>query len=172
MTKSEMTKLFAAMSLIYRHDKMFSAGIEALKPTIEIWTATLPDLSFALGQQALIRLFRTCKYPPTPAELEECAASIRAEINAQCDSAIQMFRTRTGLFGETVEECFAGLPKGDLARLAIEHIGGPERLYEKLEKGGWIWNWTAFEKAYTEICLGCGPALPDAKAPALPSRKG
>jgi len=171
MTKAEMTKLFAAMSLIYRHDKMFSAGIEALKPTIEIWTATLPELSYALGQQALIRVFRTCKYPPTPAELGEAAEEILNELNSQCTQLKNDIRFSTEYLG-SIEEYYASLPNGHMTRCVIDRIGGPEKLYENLESGGQIRNWTAFEAAHREICLSGGTALPGAKASALPPKKG
>lgn len=171
MTKAEMTKLFAAMSLVYRHDKMFSAGIEALKPTIEIWTATLPELSYALGQQALIRVFRTCKYPPTPAELGEAADEILSEFRRQCTQLKNDIQFHTEFFG-SVEEYYASLPNGHMTRCVIDRIGGPGRLYENLEKGGQIWNWIAFEAAHKEICLSGGPALPGANPQALPPRKG
>ena len=172
MTKAEMTKLFAAMSLIYRHDKMFSAGIEALKPTIEIWTATLPELSYALGQQALVRVFRTCKYPPTPAELSEAAAEVTAEIRGRCNELKDRIRLHSAFLECSVEKYYESLPADDVVRVVIDRIGGPERLYENLEKGGQIWNWTAFEAAHREICLSGGTALPGAKASALPPKKG
>lgn len=172
MTKAEMTKLFAAMSFIYRHDKMFSAGIEALKPTIEIWTAALPELSFALGQQVLIRVFRTCKYPPTPAELSEAAAEVSAEIKKRCNELKENIRFHCAFLENSVEEYYASLPADDITRIVIDCIGGPEKLYKNLENGGQIWSWTAFEAAHREICLSGGTALPGAKASTLPPKKG
>lgn len=171
MTKAEMTKLFAAMSLIYRHDKMFSAGVEALKPTIELWTAALPDISFELGQRALMRLIRTCKYPPTPAELAESAESIREEIKARCIREEQNIRFYYAYADEDIDLCIGYLPDG-ATRKAIERIGGADKLLVRADKGNSFWNWDAFEKAYTEICLSGGAALPETKATALPAKKG
>lgn len=171
MTKAEMTKLFAAMSLIYRHDKMFSAGVEALKPTIELWTAALHDISFELGQRALMRLIRTCKYPPTPAELAESAESIKAEIKASCLREKQNIRFYFAYANEDMELCMEYL-SNCTARKAIERIGGADKLLAQTDSGNRFWNWDAFEKAYMEISLSGGTALPEAKANALPAKKG
>ena len=173
MTKAEMTTLFAAMSLIYRHDKMFAAGIEALKPTIEIWTAALPDMSYALGQQALMRVFRTCKYPPTPADLSEAAEEIKAEIRRYCEPIKNMIQLEcSDLIGRTVEECYSKLSPNDLTRKAIDYIGGPQRLFDHIGSDYKVWNWSAFDAAYMELCLSGRPALPGSKSPALPPKKG
>lgn len=171
MTKAEMTKLFAAMSLIYRHDKMFSAGVEALKPTIELWTAALHDISFELGQRALMRLIRTCKYPPTPAELAESAENVRREIMAFCSREKDIIRLNYALTNEDIEQCVSYL-SDSVARRAIERIGGADKLLAQTDSGNRFWNWDAFEKAYMEISLSGGTALPEAKANALPAKKG
>ena len=76
MTKSEMTKIFTLMALNYRNAKMFEGGIAALKPTIELWTSCLADVDFWTGQQALLRVLREYKFPPTIAEFKEQADSV------------------------------------------------------------------------------------------------
>lgn len=71
MTKKEMTEIFSVMLLAWPNAEMFKGGVAKLGPTIELWTDCLSDVDFWLGQQAVIRLCRECKFPPSIAEFKE-----------------------------------------------------------------------------------------------------
>lgn len=77
MTKKEMTELFGVMLLAWPNAEMFKGGVAKLGPTIELWTACLTDVDFWLGQQAVIRLCRECKFPPSIAEFKEKADAVK-----------------------------------------------------------------------------------------------
>ena len=83
MTKKEMTELFSVMLLAWPNAEMFKGGVAKLGPTIELWTACLTDVDFWLGQQAVIRLCRECKFPPSIAEFKEKADAVKREIDSR-----------------------------------------------------------------------------------------
>ena len=58
MTRKEMTEIFSVMLLAWPNAEMFKGGVQKLGPTIELWTACLPDVDFWQGQQAVIKLCR------------------------------------------------------------------------------------------------------------------
>ena len=70
MTNKEMSELFSVMMLAWPNAEMFKGGVAKLAPTIKLWTSCLPEIDFWTGQQALIKLCRVCKYPPTIAEFK------------------------------------------------------------------------------------------------------
>ena len=65
MTNQEMTELFSVMLLAWPQAEMFKGGIAKLGPTIELWTACTRDIDFWTGQQAVVLLCKTSKFPPT-----------------------------------------------------------------------------------------------------------
>ena len=85
MTKKEMTEIFSVMLLAWPNAEMFKGGVAKLGPTIELWTACLSDVDFWLGQQAVIRLCRECKFPPSIAEFKEKADNVQQEIRSRID---------------------------------------------------------------------------------------
>ena len=148
MTKREMTEIFAALRLAYPHSKMFEGGIETLKPTIELWTASLPDVDFAIGQRALCRVLRECRYPPTIAEFRAAAEEEEAEIKSLASKAIDSIRLQFMLHKTT-----RGLDADPVTQKAIDLLGGPEMLYIR---GDTVdrWRWPEFEAAFRAAYLG------------------
>ena len=122
MTKSEMTELFAAIMLLYPHDKLFSRGIEALKPTIELWTKVV-NIDFQTAQRALILAFRKCKFPPTPADILEAAADLQSYLVSKVDEAVSSIKSGCFLHG-SLEAYYGSLGKGSPIRAAIDAVGG------------------------------------------------
>lgn len=148
MTKSEMTKIFSVMMLAYPNSKMFEGGISKLKPTIELWTACLPDIDFWTGQQAVARLCRECKYPPTIAEFREKAEAVTQEIEGEFRNYMLQIRSAELLYG-SLEDFYAKLPS-DRLKKSIEMVGGPRHLVKKLEDGVEIWDWDNLRCAFLQ----------------------
>lgn len=170
MTRAEMTKIFAAMLLVYPRAESFKGGIAALKPTIELWTRTLPDVDYWTGEQALYRIFRECKFPPTPAEFLAAANSVKSEISGHLSEAKSYIRMLADLEDCSMEECYAKLHPENLSRQAIDAIGGPDKLLIPHESSGGVsytWNWDAFDTAY-EAILRKEISLPGNGQKALP----
>lgn len=80
-----MTEIFSVMLLAWPNAEMFKGGVAKLGPTIELWAACLSDVDFWLGQQAVIRLCRECKFPPSIAEFKEKADNVQQEIRSRID---------------------------------------------------------------------------------------
>lgn len=83
MTHKEMSEIFAVMLLAYPNAEVFKGGIAKLGPTINLWVTALPDVDFWTGQQAVYKLVRECKYPPTIAEFKEKADKVKGEIQSR-----------------------------------------------------------------------------------------
>ena len=79
MTHKEMSEIFAVMLLAYPNAEVFKGGIARLGPTINLWVTCLPEIDFWTGQQAVVKLVRECKFPPTIAEFKEKAEKVQAE---------------------------------------------------------------------------------------------
>ena len=127
MTHKEMSEIFAVMLLAYPNAEVFKGGIAKLGPTINLWVTCLPEIDFWTGQQAVVKLVRECKFPPTIAEFKEKAEAVQAEVKARIGRAWDAFKLQANL-GKTPLEFFAGLPADSNTRRAIEMIGGPDRL--------------------------------------------
>ena len=127
MTRKEMTEIFSVMLLAWPNAEMFNGGVQKLGPTIELWTACLPDVDFWQGQQAVIKLCRECKFPPSIAEFREKAEKVQSEVSASIDMAWSHLRLDMQL-GKTPEEAAQGWPEGSDVSRAIAAIGGPSRL--------------------------------------------
>ena len=80
MTHKEMSEIFAVMLLAYPNAEVFKGGIAKLGPTINLWVTCLPEIDFWTGQQAVVKLVRECKFPPTIAEFKEKAEKVQAEV--------------------------------------------------------------------------------------------
>lgn len=127
MTRKEMTEIFSVMLLAWPNAEMFKGGVQKLGPTIELWTACLPDVDFWMAQQAVIKLCRECKFPPSIAEFKEKAEKVKSEVKVRIDMSWNLLRMDMEL-GKTPEEACAKLPKDSTEYLAIQAIGGPSRL--------------------------------------------
>ena len=152
MTKREMTEIFAALRLAYPNSKMFEGGIKTLKPTIELWTASLQDVDFAISQRALYRVLRECKYPPTIAEFRAAAEAEEAEIKSLASKAIDSIRLHFMLSKTT-----QGLDADPVTQRAIDLLGGPEMLYIRGDTAD-RWRWDDFRAAFRSAYLGTSAA--------------
>ena len=110
MTQKEMTEIFGIMLLAYPNAEAFKGGIQKLVPTIQLWCSCLPDVDFWTGQQAVIKLCRECKFPPTIAEFKEKAEDIRSEIIGELTHSETV--TDAEDLGKTVIEAF---PESEMA---------------------------------------------------------
>lgn len=150
MTRKEMTEVFSVMMLAWPSAEMFKGGIQKLGPTIELWTSCLIDVDFWTAQQAVVRLCRECKFPPTIAEFKEKVDNVNAEIRAKTTEAFSRIRTGEFLRGSATAY-FEQLPDDSFDKAVILAMGGPERLTVKLDKGGSMWNIREFENTYLRL---------------------
>lgn len=126
MTQKEMVEIFAVMLLAYPNAETFKGGIQKLGPTIELWTACLPEVDFWTGQQAVIKLCRECKFPPTIAEFKEKADAVKSEVRKQIDQAWDFLRMPMKFRDATPLEAYNDAP--DMTKAAINAMGGPDKL--------------------------------------------
>lgn len=131
MTKKEMSEIFAAMLLAYPNAEVFKGGIAKLDPTINLWATCLPEVDFWTGQQAIIKLVRKCKFPPTIAEFKDQAEEVKSEIKSNIDNAWLMLRN--DLDRKSPGEVFAALPSGSQVKAVISAMGGPDKLLVRSE---------------------------------------
>ena len=129
----------------------------------------LPEIDFWTGQQAVVKLVRECKFPPTIAEFKEKAEKVQAEVKARIDQEWNYLKLDMVL-GKTPEEAVARLPEGTDTRRVIEAMGGPSRLIATGEstfgddtvKTYEYYNYDGFKSAYETIirqtsALNSGP---------------
>ena len=133
MTHKEMSEIFAVMLLAYPNAEVFKGGIAKLGPTINLWVTCLPEIDFWTGQQAVVKLVRECKFPPTIAEFKEKAEKVQAEVRARIDQAWNYLKLDMAL-GKTPEEAVAGLSEGTDIRRVIEAIPDREEVEETTPK--------------------------------------
>lgn len=177
MTKKEMTEIFSVMMLAWPNAEMFKGGIKKLAPTIELWTACLPEVDFWTAQQAVIKLCRECKFPPSIAEFKEKAASAQCELSSRIDAAwldVKWVLDKHKAPEEALREL-----SSPLAEQAIEAMGGPSTLVvqdvhiygdgrrEPYEH----YNYDGFKKAATKI-IQSRPALGGNRRLALTDMEG
>ena len=127
MTRKEMSEIFAALLLAYPHADVFKGGIQKLGPTINLWTTCLSEIDFWTGQQAVIKLCRVCKFPPTIAEFREQADNVKSEVQQRVNSAWTLLRF--DLEDKSPSEVYAALDERSQTKLAIAAMGG--ELYEE-----------------------------------------
>lgn len=104
MTKAEVTQLFAVLALAYPSAELFKAPsqqalMEKLAPTIALWSTCLRDVDFWTGQQAVVKVCQTCKYPPSIAELREAADTVSQETRKEAENAYLDARRIYQLYG-------------------------------------------------------------------------
>jgi len=173
MTNKEMSELFSVMMLAWPNAEMFKGGITKLAPTIKLWASCLPEVDFWTGQQALIKLCRVCKFPPTIAEFKEQADIFNKEIESTI--AQMEWNIRSGeSFSGSLEAWFAQLPDGCPEKVIVARLGGPNELIETHigndGKEFSMWKWDRFEAEYRSI-LRERKTLPGGSVTALPAKK-
>lgn len=172
MTQKEMVEIFAAMLLAYPNAETFKGGIQKLGPTIELWTTCLPEVDFWTGQQAVIKLCRECKYPPTIAEFKEKADAVKSEVEQQIDQAWRHLRLPMKFHAASPIEAYNDAP--DMIKAAVDAMGGPGKLIitkihtmgDGSKKPVEVFNYDGFRNAYEQL-LRRQSALPGRPRPAV-----
>jgi len=160
VTKTEMTELFAVMSLAWPQAEMFRGGVDKLGPTIALWTACLQDLDAWTAQKAMVKLCRECKFPPAIAELREAAERVNAEIEGEVHTAYLYARNAVMLAetrGETLEQVYRELPTR--SRKVIDALGGMEA-FAPSDKP--MFNMHGFTETYERMLRSNPAGLPGA----------
>lgn len=129
MTNKEMSELFAIMMLAWPNAEMFKGGTAKLAPTIKLWTSCLPEIDFWTGQQALIKLCRVCKFPPTIAEFKEQTDAFNKEIESAVFEMVMELRSAELVHG-SLDAWYATLPEGSIKKAVVARMGGPQELIE------------------------------------------
>lgn len=166
MTRAEMTELFAVLMIAYPNAEMFKAPDqqalkEKLAPTITLWTTCLRDMDFWTGQQAIIRVCQTCKYPPTIAELREAADAVLRDMASEISNAYFWARNSVRLMreDESLEDVYRGLPTR--TRKAIDAMGGMDAF---LPPGSGRFNLEGFQQTYEQLLRANPVGLPGERA--------
>lgn len=171
MTKKEMTEIFAVMKLAYPNAEMFKGGIETLKPTIELWASCLADVDFWTGQQALARVCRECKFPPTIAEFKTQTEAVAKAFDLTVNRYISELRTADYIEG--LDVYYKRLAPGDPLKRAIDLMGGVSKIvttYEHAGESKAIWNWAQLEVSLKEA-MHSGSALRGKSPSVLPEAR-
>lgn len=163
MTNKEMTEIFSVMLLAWPNAETFRGGIAKLAPTIKLWAACTQDIDFWTGQQAVTRLCKVSKYPPSIAEFREQAEAVQKAIKDEARHLIDRIKLHNYL-RESDEDYFASLRDGSFDKAVIARLGGPSRLTT-----GRMWNIEGIEAACRAV-IQDRPALVGGIAPALPGK--
>lgn len=163
MTNKEMTEIFSVMLLAWPNAETFRGGIAKLAPTIKLWAAYTQDIDFWTGQQAVTRLCKVSKYPPSIAEFREQAEAVQRAIKDEARHLIDRIKLHNYL-GKSDEDYFASLREGSFDKAVIARLGGPPRLTT-----GRLWNIEGIEAACRAV-IQDRPALVGGIAPALPGK--
>ena len=172
MTQKEMTEIFGVLLLAYPNAEVFKGGIQKLAPTINLWCTCLSDVDFWTAQQAVIKLCRECKFPPTIAEFKEKADAVKSEVRQRIDQAWDFLRMPMKFQDATPLEAYNDAP--DMTKAAIDEMGGPDkliitathRLGDGSEKTYEMFNYDGFRDAYEQL-LRRQSALPGRSRPAV-----
>ncbi len=156
MTRKEMTEIFAVMSLAWPTAEMFKGGVERMGPTITLWASCLLDVDFWTGQQAVVKLCRECKFPPTIDEFREKAKAVHADIRNVIEQNWD-FLTLHRFTDGGIEQYIKSLPDGCRTKTVVMAMGGVEALVIKDERGQHL-NFEGFRDAYTAL-IRKDPAL-------------
>lgn len=147
VTKQEMTEIFSVMLLAWPNAEMFKGGVAKLGPTIELWTACLSDVDFWLGKQAVIRLCRECKFPPSIAEFKRQAESVNNDIQARINRAWNRMQISL-LSEESLDEWYQSLdPRNDI-KAVVDALGGVGKCAAGSKKG---WSYNEFRDMYKKL---------------------
>ncbi len=164
MTNKEMTELFSVMLLAWPQAEMFKGGIAKLGPTIELWTTCTRDIDFWTGQQAVVLLCKTSKFPPTIAEFRQQAEAVEAKISGCIDGAwaglrrsLRRNRRAERIDAARVRAWYEALPPG-LIRNAVDAMGGPDELIildgEALDYHGFARAYRAAMRQKSALAIG------------------
>lgn len=152
MTLKETSEIFSVLMLAYPNAEMFKGGIQKLAPTIKVWTQCLNDVDFWTAQQAVIRLCKFCKFPPSIAEFREQVDAVKKEIESDIEECIRFIRMWDG-HGNLEERC-AALPDGSITAIVIARLGGVSGLSKTYEQNGKkisVWQWDEFRRQYMSV---------------------
>lgn len=149
MTKAEVTQLFAVLALAYPSAELFKAPsqqalMEKLAPTIALWSTCLRDVDFWTGQQAVVKVCQTCKYPPSIAELREAADTVSQETRKEAENAYLDARRIYQLYGR--DRAYDMMP--DRARKVIDKMGGMDAF---APPDGEQFSMLEFERTYDSL---------------------
>lgn len=172
MTNKEMTELFSVMLLAWPNAEVFKGGISKLGPTIKLWTGCTADVDYWTGQQAVIRLCKSNKFPPTIAEFLEQVQGVQAKIKELTDKVFYSIRNAEMMYG-SLTAYYDKLPEGCLDRRAVDIMGGVDALTLSHEHNGktvYLWNYDGLAKACEEVIRGM-PMLVGGKPLALPAKR-
>lgn len=123
MTRKETTEIFSLMLLAWPNAEMFKGGVQKLAPTIELWSACLPDIDFWLAKRAVVKLCRESKFPPTIAEFRAQAESVMGDVQGQIDFAWNIVKIGK-LTGATPERICGNFREGSPAWIAAKAVVG------------------------------------------------
>lgn len=165
MTNKEMTEIFSVMLLAWPNAETFKGGIAKLGPTIQLWAASTQEIDFWTGQQAVVRLCKECKYPPTIAEFRAAAEAVHKDIHKSIHACWERMRLAEATKGG-VEGYLQRLPDDCDIKMAVEAMGGPDALTIEDERGR-LWNIEGFRTAYIAL-IRKDPALIGGTSLALP----
>ena len=147
VTKKEMTEIFSVMLLAWPNAEMFKGGVAKLGPTIELWAACLSDVDFWTAQQAVIRLCRVCKFPPSIAEFKEQADTVNQDVQSRINLAWNEIKW-SRVLDKSPEEWYQGLPPGSDIKAVVDALGGPKGL---VSEDGKRWNYYEFRDMYEKL---------------------
>lgn len=167
MTKKEMTELFSVMLLAWPNAEMFRGGIAKLGPTVELWAACTADVDFWTGQQAVVRLCKKCKFPPTIAEFREEADGVTREIKGSIDQEWNFIRA-SRLLDKSLDAWYGSLHPASRVKAVVDIMGGPAAL---LSADGRMWNYDGFSSAYQKL-IRRECALPETRPAIAAGKKG
>ena len=153
MTQKEMTEIFSLLLLAYPNAEMFKGGVGKLKPTIELWTAALPDVDFLTGQQAVIRFIRNSRFPPTIAEFRESAVGVLAEIESRSRDAWNTLKAMITIMDLSPAEAIADKNTPEFVRQVVRYMGGPDKLILRFPDGTQKYAYYEFMSAYKHVAL-------------------
>lgn len=162
MTRAEVTEIFAVLMMAYPNAEMFKApdkdSLKAkLAPTITLWTTCLRDIDFWTAQQAVVRVCKSCKFPPTIAEMREAAEDVKHQVKSEIEWAYMMARNavNTIMDGETLSDAYASLPAR--SKKVIDAMGGMEA-FAPADKP--FFNMAGFEQTYERLLRSNPVGLP------------
>lgn len=154
MTHQEMTLIFGQMLLAWPSAPMFQGGVKQLGPTINLWAVSMPDVDFWTAKQAVCRMVRTCKFPPTIAEFLQAAKEVEG---ALAEEAYIAYNANVELPEFLGQFDYDSLKRDGMVRKTIDLAGGPESLTRE-----------SFVKAYRIIARQTRDLLPALQSPSAP----
>lgn len=164
MNRAEMTEIFAVLMVAYPNAEMFRAESqqalkERLAPTITLWTTCLQDIDFWTAQKAVIRVCKTCKFPPSIAEMREAAETVTKEMRSEIDMAYLYARNEVQMLreGEGLDKAYERMPPR--SRKVIDAMGGME-VFAPPDKP--MFNMQGFEETYERLLRKNPVGLPAA----------